>query len=197
MDETGWLRGSRGRGAGTRGGAPSAWLGRVVIIAALAVAGCNTVQQTIAFDDAQAAFARKQVGKGSGTVTGYAFVHARSGRTYTAGGDWITLIPATAYAEERMRIIYGGGRARPELSFAAVPGAVDETYASLTRREKADMHGKFTFEDVMPGRWFVVATVHWQAYDRDFGVDADHGFLIYDEVVVKPDETAKVVLSGN
>lgn len=161
------------------------------------VAACNTVQQTIAFDETQAAFARKQVGKGTGTVAGYAFVHARTGRTYTAGGDWVTLIPATAYAEERMQILFGAGRARSEFTLRGAPAETDETYARLVRREKADIHGKFTFEDVMPGRWFVTAQVHWEAYDRDFGVDVDHGFTIYDDILVKPGETTKVVLSGN
>lgn len=171
-----------------------------LLLAALlvaAVSACNTVQQTVAFDETQSAFARKQVGRGSGSISGYAFFHAPTGRTYTAGGDWVTLVPATAYAQERIRILYGPRHVRSRLSLTAVPGDAAEEYVALTRRVKADIHGKFAFEDVMPGRWFVTATVRWQSYDREFGVDVDHAYDVYDEIEVKANDTTKVVLSGN
>jgi hypothetical protein len=168
----------------------------LVGFAGLLLAACVTVKPTVEFDEAQKAFAQKQVGKGTGTVTGYAFYHPDTGRTYTAGGDWIVLIPATPYAEERMRIIYGEARARPILSFRAMPTAPDDDFVELTRKVKADIHGKFEFENVMPGRWFVTARVKWQTYDREWKMDEDHDVSVFDEVEVKAGETAKVVLSG-
>jgi hypothetical protein len=179
-----------------------AWAGRrsarhaLAALGSVMLAACVTVQPTVEFDAEQQALAQKQMGQGTGKVTGYAFYHPETGRTYTAGGDWIALIPATPYAEERMRIIYGEERVRPQLSFRAMPTPPSEEFVALTRRVKADIHGKFEFENVMPGRWFVTARVKWQTYDREWKVDEDHDVSVYDEVEVKAGETTKVVLSG-
>ena len=165
------------------------------LVLLLTVAGC-VVEQKVAFEDEQSRFARRQIDKGTGRVTGYAFFHSRTGRTYTAAGDWVTLIPKTPYAEERMRILYGDGFTRSDFELKAVPGKPDADYALLTRREKADIHGKFEFTDVMPGRWYVVATVRWEKYDRLWKDDVSYSQNIYDEIDVRPGETSKVVLSG-
>jgi hypothetical protein len=165
-------------------------------LASVLLAACVTVQPTVEFDAEQQAFAQKQMGKGTGKVTGYAFYHPETGRTYTAGGDWVFLIPVTPHAQERMRIAYGEARARPLLSLRALPTPPDEEFAALTHKVKADIHGKFEFENVMPGRWFVTARVQWQTYDRVWKLDEDHVVNVYDEVEVKAGETTKVVLSG-
>jgi hypothetical protein len=162
-----------------------------MVATGLMLMGCNNVQPKVAFDESQRAFASRQVEKGTGEVRGSAFLHAPSGRTYTAGGDWIHLIPATAYAEERMRILYGTLRQRRVTLFAAEPATPDPDYVTLSRREKADMHGRFAFADVRPGRWFVAARVRWEERGEASIVD------IYDEVMVKAGEVVEVVLSGN
>jgi hypothetical protein len=156
---------------------------------ALALGGCVTVETKGKFDDAQRSQAEQMIGPGKATVEGHAFVHV-GGRTYTAGGDWVTLIPATAYAEERMRNLYGNDRF-VNAWFGNRLDKPDEEYPRLTRRVKASIGGKFEFEDVRPGRWFVTAFVTWQKKDITYA------YLIYDEVVVKGDEKVKVVLSGN
>jgi hypothetical protein len=163
-----------------------------VIVTALALTGCaTTVPMKTTFDAVQRAYAEGQVAKGSGTVKGYAFYHAPTGRTYTAGGDWIRLIPVTDYARERMRIIYGENHFRFAALFGTSPGEPEPDYVTFTRKEKADIHGRFEFQDVKPGRWFVQATVQWQASGEAYLV------TIYDEIDVKAGETTQVVLSGN
>ena len=166
---------------------------RLAVIAACLLAvtlgGCITVETKGKFDDAQRAQAEQMIGPGKAKVEGHAFIHV-GGRTYTAAGDWVTLIPATAYAEERMRNLYGKNRFS-NATFGRRLDVPDEEYPRLTRKVKANIGGKFEFEDVRPGRWFVTAMVTWQKQDITYA------YLIYDEVVVKEDEKVKVVLSGN
>ncbi|MFO1151281.1 MAG: hypothetical protein U1E62_23145 [Alsobacter sp.] len=84
----------------------------LALLAAPPLAACGTVKPAVAFDEERQAFARRQVGEGSGRVAGYAVYDSETGRTYPSGGDWVLLIPVTPHAGDRMRIIYGDARAR-------------------------------------------------------------------------------------
>lgn len=179
-----------GRRAGLlRAGHLRAALGAV--LATLALTGCITMPADMPpFDAEQKAFAAEQITPGSGVVKGYAFFHAWTGRTYTAGGDWVDLFPVTPYAQARMQAIYGSNKRRFYTVFGGPP-AGDPDYHALRRRTKADIHGRFKFEDVKPGRWYVIASVGWERGDEAYRVG------VYEEIEVKPNETVDVVLSGN
>jgi hypothetical protein len=162
----------------------------VFVALAGALAGCVKVPTKTAFDAEQERAATRQMQAGDATIRGNAFIHAETGRTYTAAGDWITLIPVTAYAEERMRNLFGT-RHRNDVQWGRRTDAADPRYLTLTRQVKANIHSRFAFDNLQPGAYFVTAFVQWQRGDDKFG------YLIYDRVEVKAGETAEVVLSGN
>lgn len=157
---------------------------------AAALAGCVTVPTKTAFDAEQERVAARQMQPGDATIRGNAFIHAETGRTYTAAGDWVTLIPVTPYAEERMQAIFGP-RHRNDVRWGRRTDPADPRYLALTRQVKANIHSRFAFENLQPGAYFVTAYVQWQKGDDKFG------YLIYDRVEVKAGGTAEVVLSGN
>ncbi|WP_293867728.1 hypothetical protein [uncultured Alsobacter sp.] len=159
-------------------------------LACLLLGGCVTAQTRAAFDATQESAAARQMQPGDAAIRGNAFIHADTGRTYTAAGDWVTLIPVTAYAEERMRVLFGP-RHRREVTWLNRTDAGDPRYLALTRQVKANIHSRFEFENVRPGPYFVTAFVQWQRADEKFA------YLIYDRVEAKAGETTEVVLSGN
>lgn len=143
------------------------------------------------FDDAMAAHAKAQLEPGEATIKGSAFLRKPSGNFATAGGEWVYLIPATPYAEERFRKLFADGRYNSAV-FGNGVEAADPRYGELMRKLKAHKDGSFRFENVKPGRYFVSTTLTWLPKDEYL----PHGGAIFDEVTVKGDETADVILSG-
>jgi hypothetical protein len=160
--------------------------------AALLLGGC-LVQQPIetSFDDAMAAQARAQLAPGTGTVKGSAFLRKPNGNFVTAGGEWVYLIPATPYALERFKKLFGEKHYNRAFLGRSVAPA-DPRYAELMRKQKAHKDGSFKFEDVKAGRYIVSTTLVWLPEDEYFL----RGGAMYDEVTVKEDDTVEAILSG-
>jgi hypothetical protein len=158
----------------------------------LALVACQTPQKIEkAFDSSAAAYIHK---KGPARIEGHAFVTRFDNKVMNASGSYVYLIPATAYARERFVKLYGGRKAVPATSFASVQN--DPNYAAFTRRTKAESSGRFVFENVAAGEYFVATTVTWKtSEDAIFS----KGGAIYESVTVKgsSDEVVKVIVNGN
>ncbi|PSC05005.1 hypothetical protein SLNSH_11200 [Alsobacter soli] len=157
------------------------------------LSACVTYQPLdTAFDDAMAAKAKAQLEPGMATIKGSAFLRKPSGSFVTAGGEWVYLIPATPYAEERFKRLFGEGRYNSAVWGNNAPPP-DPRFSELMRKLKAHKDGSFRFENVKPGRYFVSSSLTWTPKDEIL----PHGGAVYDEVTVKgEEETADVVLSG-
>ncbi|MFC7399689.1 carboxypeptidase regulatory-like domain-containing protein [Chelatococcus sp. GCM10030263] len=153
------------------------------------LAACQTATPTTTFDATAASRILKQ---GTGRVEGSLFLRSYRGRIVRGAGEEVELVPVTAYAEERMALIYGRDKYRPVLLVGRTtpPDPVYETYK---RKTKADIKGNFAFDHVAPGDYFVVGSVTWP--DPDSLLPG--GGFIYDRVTVMNNETSKVVLSGH
>lgn len=166
-------------------------LSALVLTAAL-LSGCQTPQAEIrgSFDARQAEAALQP---GANTIQGTAFIRKLNGSVVPAAGEVINLVPWTAYAEERFAAIYPRGKFTPIRRLVNVTAA-DPAYVRLTRQTKADTRGRFTFENVRPGRWYVQTQL---IFTENRGDDAGGG-LIYDLIEVKgAGNTVDVILSGN
>lgn len=127
--------------------------------------------------------------KGSGRVDGQAFLRRDYGRLVTAAGERVFLIPATAYATERFERMFGGDR---RSYFGAEVEPPPEEYYRFRRETKIDMSGRFTFEDLSPGRYIVATRVYWTEPQSFF----TRGGAMYDVIDVKDDETTTAIISG-
>ena len=170
---------------------------RIGIFAAMALAGAimaGCVERkpaTMAFSTEEAAFIKKG---GSGVIVGHAFRTKPSGVVVNAAGEVVRLIPATAFARERFANLYGK---RKYIPHAAYPrdDDIDPAYSEYTRTTKAESNGRFVFDKVAPGTYFLTTQVIWgdeAAYSREGG-------SVYDSVTLtgKETEPVQVILSGN
>jgi hypothetical protein len=139
-----------------------------------------------AFDLNAAAYASKP---GTGRVDGQAFLRRDYGRLVTAAGERVFLIPATAYAVERFNRMFDGDR---RSYFGNEVEPPPEDYYRHRRETKVDMTGKFSFENVPPGRYIVATRVFWTE-PRSFFT---HGGAMYDIIDVRNDETTLAIVSG-
>ena len=168
-------------------------LGRsLALIGALFLSACiERKPATVAFSTEEAAIIRKP---GTGVITGHAFRTKPSGSVVNAAGQVVTLVPATAFARERFTNLYGGGKYVPHHAYP-LPDEVDPAYAEYSRATKAESNGRFIFDNVAPGTYFVTTQVLWgdeYAFSREGG-------LVYDSVTLTGKETrpVDVILSGN
>ena len=167
-----------------------------IATAALLVAGIVTgcVERkpaTVAFSTEEAAFIKKT---GTGVITGHAFRTKPSGVVVNAAGQVVRLVPSTAFAREHFANLYGKGKYVP---YSAYPrdDNVDPAYSEYTRTTKAEANGRFAFDKVAPGSYFLTTQVIWgeeTAFTREGG-------SVYDSVTLtgKETEPVQVILSGN
>lgn len=160
------------------------------VLLAFGITGCGPVGDAArieaAFDAKAAEFSLK---RGTGIIEGEAFLRRDYGRLVTAAGERVFLIPATAYAVERFDRMFGGDRR------SYFGNSVEEPppeYYRFRRETKVDMRGKFTFENLAPGRYIVATRVFWTEPKSFF----THGGAMYDVVDVKNDATTSAILSG-
>ena len=70
----------------------------------------------------------------------------------------------------------------------------DPEHASYTRTTTSDSNGRFTFENVAPGKYYVTTQITWRPKGNFFS----EGGAIYDIVTVPSKDTKKVkfILTG-
>ncbi len=142
---------------------------RFACVAAVLAAGCASTQppaqMSAPFNASDVAWSRVP---GTATVEGRAAIDAAGGHT-CAGGE-AQLLPAGSYAAEMMRIVFGSD-VRGYASSASqprYPTNLAAEFSSTVRRTGCDAEGRFRFDGVPAGRWYVFSNVLW----RDAGGQA-------------------------
>ncbi|MDE0407080.1 MAG: hypothetical protein OXN81_04395 [Alphaproteobacteria bacterium] len=185
---------------------------QVRTIAALAavalVAGCATGPTPPApifthsnFDPASVVHIHDE---GPNTVRGQVFLRQSGGGVVTCAGREVRLIPAGEYAEERMLNLYGtvssparalpGSRACGAL---ACLGPIqprrldtpDSRYVDHTRKAVCDAQGKFVFEKLADGQYFVTTSVSWVVAQEL------QGGAVMAPVKLRGGETVEIIIS--
>jgi hypothetical protein len=146
---------------------------------------------TVDFSTDEAAFIQQP---GTGVIAGHAFRTKASGALVNAAGQVVYLVPATGYSRERFKNLYGNRKYIPHRESPREDNP-PSAYAEHTRTTKAEANGRFAFEGVAPGEYFVTTQVIWgdeEAFFREGG-------LVYDMVAVtgKEKDPVSVILSGN
>ena len=165
----------------------------ITLIGGLILGGCaqapREVTLSTSFDEKEAAFIKK---KGDGTITGQAFLRRKDGVTVPAAGSEVRLIPVTAHSTERINILRGLSGAGKTLPFRAAATFTNDNpeYYKFFRATKADGDGRFTFNDVATGDYYVITFVYWTVRN------STQGGTLYERVTIQGKETTNVVLSG-
>ena len=139
----------------------------IPLVAALALGGCQSTQTaapvsaTAPFNPAEAAYIKKT---GVASISGHAFWRDDDGGVTNAAGEVIRLVPATSYARQRFAALYRGRRSIPANEVPDAPP--DPQYAEYTRTTRAETTGRFDFDNVAPGEYFVTAQVRYREQGR-------------------------------
>jgi hypothetical protein len=118
-------------------------------------------QMTSPFNAGDVAWSRTP---GTATVEGRATIADGQASRTCAGGE-AQLLPAGTYAAEMMRIVFGN-EARgyvPLASSPRYPSDIAADFKSTVRRVGCDADGRFRFDGVPAGRWYVFSNVIWRA----------------------------------
>ncbi|WP_442756379.1 carboxypeptidase regulatory-like domain-containing protein [Methylocystis sp. JAN1] len=154
---------------------------------------CNSAPPApqLRFDAAEAAYLDKP---GKTAVRGQAFLPDKTGKVDVryAAGETVRLIPDTSYARARLDYYFHGAKFAPAASIQQ--NDPDPAYVAHTRTAKAGPTGRFIFENVPPGRYYVSTQVIWKA-ENAF---RSEGGLIYEEVTVTgaEEKPVEVIVSG-
>jgi hypothetical protein len=158
----------------------------------LLASGCANLQQPTytlsrVFDRPAAA---ALMAPGANSIAGNAFLRQAGGGVVSCAGSPVVLVPATAYATERILAIYQsaeGGLAYRSVKFQPE----SQEFAALTRKTSCDSAGNFTFDAVADGDFYLVTQVVWMlgSYNRQGGVLARR-------ITVSGGKVTRIVMSG-
>lgn len=144
----------------------------------------NTVEQKVSFDPLEVAFAKIP---GKATIAGQAFLTQQGGGVVYAAGREVVLVPRGKYAEERDRIIFAGRKISNGFN---LPKGTDQRYLNSNIKTKADGEGRFKFDNVADGRYYIVTAVVWMAGD------IRQGGLVKEDVTVSGGKSLNIIMSG-
>lgn len=135
----------------------------IALALAISLAGCAyqpprpaVFPLTQEFDATQA---KRQILDGSNAIKGNAFMRQRGGGVVTCAGATVSLVPATAYAKERIDRIYGGKASARPIDAVFEPDPAE--YKKLIRTTRCDAQGNFQFDRVADGEFFLTTAVIW------------------------------------
>ncbi|HJU05845.1 MAG TPA: carboxypeptidase-like regulatory domain-containing protein [Nitrospiraceae bacterium] len=92
-------------------------------------------------------------GEGTATISGEAFLRTRAGDIKKGAGNTVYLNPVTTYSTEWFeRAVLGGEQL----------AAADEQAQAYERSAVTDSKGRFTFERLPPGEYYVACPITWK-----------------------------------
>lgn len=115
--------------------------------------------------------AESLISEGDAEVMGTAFLRQKGGGVVTCAGSDVRLHPVTEYATERLDKIYGRAPSVGEVSFADINTLMttqhefspdEDKYHELSKIEKCDAQGEFSFSNIKEGEFYVITKVYWE-----------------------------------
>ncbi len=122
---------------------------------------------------------------GTASLTGQAFMKTRGGDVKLAAGNPVHLDPKTTYATEWM------WRRGVDFKAFSVPDP-NAVFQSARRVTTADAQGRFRFDGLAPGWYYVTTFVRWETGGLD---TPTQGGILADSVKVDAGKTADIVIT--
>lgn len=167
------------------------WKFSASITTALVLFGCASPPKRVALTSKfDAADAQRLLAKGTNSLRGSALIRQSGGGVVTCAGGVVNLVPATDYAVERIRAIYGNDQHGYQPYFVRT-NFENETfeYRSLTKTGRCDAQGFLKFDQLADGSFFAITQIMWKVGDSGQGGNLMH------RVTVVGGEAVEIVLT--
>lgn len=151
---------------------------------AVALTACSPTTLVTTFNPLEAAYIHNT---GKATISGQAFLRRNDGIVVYGAGSEVDLIPVTTYSRERIQAIYKG------TNYSVwTPGFKnsDPAYENYIRKTTADGEGRFKFEGVADGSYYVVTAVVWMVQY------AQQGGALKADVTIKDGKPVELIMTG-
>jgi hypothetical protein len=152
-------------------------------LVALSVSGCIREEKAVTAEF-RASEHEPFLKDGTGTITGQAFLRQQGGSVVRCSGEPVLLVPATSFFREAVGIHKSGYRAKLDLK-------LDDRMQKIARKGVCDADGKFKFERLPSGSWYIVTQVKWSV-----GSNQQGGELL-GEAVTKQNSSVEVILADS
>jgi hypothetical protein len=124
--------------------------------------------------------------EGYGTIVGNAFIRKQDGGIVSCAGQPVLLFPSGSYADERIEYLYqsleSGHNNTRNIDKA------DPKYAENGSQTVCDVDGRFKFQSLPAGSYYVISTVWW-------GDPIQGGAQMMKRVSIIGDETKEITIS--
>lgn len=134
--------------------------------------------------------------EGENSIEGTALLRTVGGEARTCAALDVWLIPVTTYAKKRMLRLYGnlqsGYRSADSGELRFVPEFTN--YHDDGFMTRCDAQGRFEFDDLPDGEWFITASVYWGVPVSQYNTSIQGGALMQ-HVRVSGGRTERVVLA--
>lgn len=156
---------------------------RLAVTLSIMLAACGPVTVDTPFDVSEATYIKAQ---GTGVIEGQAFLRQKGGTVVTAAGAAVVLMPATKYTSALAKA--GSEKRLKPLSIA--------TEARTYMRETiADSDGRFRFDRVPPGQYYLMTEVTWKAYEPSIGMSIPQGGRLFQSVALSAGERKSIIMT--
>lgn len=158
---------------------------------ALSACGPATVKINAPFDENQA---KAMLAPGKNQVSGSALIRQAGGGIVTCAGNMVLLMPVTEYAKQWARHVYGTDQNgyRPTAGRGIEFEGAD-TFFKNVKSTNCDVEGKFTFQNIADGEFFVFTKINWTVQDQ-FGPVIQGGSIMR-RIALSNGEKVETVLS--
>lgn len=141
----------------------------LITLAGITIAGCVTTTPTAptistlalvaAFDATEA---KSLLADGKNSIKGSSFMRQQGGGVVTCAGQTVSLVPATAYATERIAALYGNTERGTNNGrrYKFVPDPPE--FLTSIKTTRCDAQGNFAFDRIADGTFYINTLVVWQ-----------------------------------
>lgn len=148
-----------------------------------------TPEVTVPFDEAAL---QPFVAKGTSTITGQAFLKTAGGEVRYGAGDNVSLVPVTPYTTQRTKAFLKAG---DSMMASILAPQSDQRLQKYVRSVVADASGKFEFQNIPAGDYYVLCPIFWSVPNFTLGISDQTGGVAFAKATVSDGETVKVVVT--
>ena len=162
-----------------------------ILLAVMLLIGCTTPAYVIVndFNAEESAYILEE---GSFSIQGSAFLRQRGGGVVGCQGNVVSLYPATRHMTEIFRHAYGSTEGGGYISHIPEFENIDSRVGKYSRKTQCDIQGEFSFDDLVPGIYYVETTVSWNVPGSFWTSNKQGGALMQRVEIVDGDESVVI-----